>query len=120
MKKIMILCLMIGVIITTGCGKSVKEKITGSWKLKSIEGETLSKEDLANASITFDADGKLSATSGTDRKMDGTWELGKDEKSLTITFKDGASKEVWNILSLTDIELVYTSGDAKEKITLGK
>ena len=119
MKKIMYFGLIISFIIAAGCGKSVKDKVTGTWKLKSVEGQTLTKEDLESASITFNSDGKLLATAGTE-KMEGTWELGKDDKTLTIGMKDGGDKEVWNIQSITDNELVYTQGDQKEKVTLMK
>jgi hypothetical protein len=119
MKKIMYFGLIISFIIVAGCGKSVKDKVTGTWKLKSVEGQTLSKEELASATITFNSDGKLAATAGTE-KMEGTWELAKDDKSLTIAMKGSADKQVWNIQSITDNEFVYTQENEKNKITLMK
>jgi hypothetical protein len=118
MKKLLYVGLILSFIIATGCSKSAKEKVSGAWKLKSVEGETLTQEQLSEATITFNVDGKVVATAGKDNKMEGTWEVTEDGKTLTIAFVDNSEKEVWNIESLTDKELVYTQGGQKEKITL--
>ncbi len=119
MKKIMYFGLIISFIIAAGCGKSVKDKVAGTWKLKSVEGQTLSKEELESATITFNSDGKVMATAGKE-KMEGTWEIGKDDKTLMIAMKEESEKEIWSIQSISDNELVYTQGAEKEKITLMK
>jgi hypothetical protein len=121
MKKLMFVALIMSFIVAAGCGKSAQEKLLGTWKLKSVEGQSLSKEVLDNSIITFEKEGKLSAVSGPESKIEGAWEMSKDEKSLTISFKDmGDNKQVWNIQTLTEKEFVYTQGTEKEKITLGR
>lgn len=107
--------LILSFIIAAGCGKSAKEKVLGAWKLSKVEGETLTQEEL-NSTMTFNSDGKFAATSR-DQKMDGTWEMAEDGKSLTLNFKEN-EKEVWNLAELTDTKLVYTQGKEKEKIEL--
>jgi len=119
MKKIIYFGLIVSFIIAAGCGKSAKEKVLGTWKLKSIEGQNLTQDELKNANITFTSDGKVIAVAGKD-KMEGTWDMAKDEKSLSIGFKESNEKDVWHIVTLTDNEFSYTQGDKKEKVTLGK
>lgn len=119
MKKLFYFGLVIGFFILAGCGKSNKDKLIGLWKLKSMEGRTLSKEQLDNATITFDNDGKVTATAGKD-KMEGTWNVGKDEKTVNIRFGKNSDDEVWNIQSLSDKEFVYKLADQKQTVTLEK
>ena len=117
MKKMIFIGLILSVIISAGCGKSAKDKLLGTWKLNKVEGETLTQEEL-NATMTFTTDGKFAATAR-DEKMDGTWELAEDGKTLTLTFKEN-DKEVWNITEITDAKLVYKQGNEKESIELVK
>lgn len=109
--------LILSFIIVSGCSKSAKEKVLGTWKLSKVEGQELTKEEL-NATMTFNADGKFTATAR-DEKMEGTWEIDKEGKTMNLTFKE-SDKEVWNIQELTDAKLVYTQGADKEKIELVK
>lgn len=117
MKNLFYLSIVVCFFIMAGCGKTVKDKLTGLWKLKSMDDRNLSKDDLKNATITFKSDGKILATAST-VMMDGTWDMSKDEKTINIKFVRNNEKENWNIQSLSDKELVYTVGDDKGKVTL--
>jgi hypothetical protein len=80
MKKLIFLSLILSFVVVTGCKKSAKDMLTGTWKLKSAEGETLKPEDL-KTTMTFTAEGTLEMNSGTE-KSSGKWIMGADEKSL--------------------------------------
>jgi hypothetical protein len=118
MKKYCLLLIAATIVVFSGCTKSVKDKMVGTWKVKSIEGEKLTQEELNSASMTFIADGTFKAKN-TEREMEGTWIVAKDEKSLTLKFKENF-EEVWKIQSLTEAELVYTTDNQPQKVTLIK
>lgn len=119
MKKICLLIIVSTIVVFSGCTKSVKDKMLGTWKVKSIEGVNLTQEELNSASMTFVDDGTFKAKNQ-EREMGGTWIVAEDEKSLTLKFKEENFEEVWKIQTLTDAELVYTTGDQPEKVTLIK
>lgn len=118
MKKYCLLLIAATIVVFSGCTKSVKDKMAGTWKVKSIEGEKLSQEELNSATMTFIADGTFKAKNA-EREMVGTWTVAKDEKSVTLKFKEGF-EEVWKIQSLTETELVYNSEVQPQKVTLIK
>jgi hypothetical protein len=117
MKKVFYILIVAFIVIAAGCGKSTKDKLTGTWKLKSVEGQTLSVDDL-NRFITMDADGKLTMKSGNEEKS-GTWVLSEDEKTVDATSTAG-DKETWHIISVDSKEFVFTVDTDKEKYTLEK
>ncbi len=121
MKKITLMLIVIAMVVFAGCSKSVKDKIEGTWKVKSVEGQTLSAEELGSASMTFLADGTFKAKNQ-DREMGGTWTVADDEKTVTLKFKEDKDSfdEIWKIVTVTEKELVYTVGTDTEKITLFK
>ena len=118
MKKFCLLLIAATIVVFSGCTKSVKDQMIGTWKVKSVEGENLSPEELNSASMTFVEDGTFKAKN-LEREMHGTWTVAEDEKSMTLKFKEDF-EEVWKIQSVTDKELVYTTNDQPQKVTLIK
>ena len=117
MKKVFYLLIAAFILISSGCGKSTKDKLTGTWKLKSVEGQTLTADEL-NRVVTINADGKFTMKS-IDEEKTGSWVLSEDEKSVEATSTAG-DKEVWHIQSLDSKEFVFTVDTDKEKYTLEK
>lgn len=117
MKKTIFCLCAVFVLIFAGCSKSTKEKLEGTWKLKSVEGQTLTADEL-NRFVTLNNDGSLGMKFGTEEKS-GKWVLSEDEKTVEATTTEG-DKEVWHIQTVDKKELVFTVDTDKEKYTLEK
>lgn len=117
MKKVFYFVIAAFIIISAGCGKSTKDKLIGTWKLKNVEGQTLTIEEL-NRFITINADGKF-VMKADDEEKTGVWVLSEDEKSVEANSTAG-DKEVWHIQSLDSKEFIFTVDTDKEKYTLEK
>ena len=115
MKKIILLSLVLCVIVASGCKKSAKELLMGTWKLTSVEGQKMTPEDL-KTTLTF-TDGKFDMKIGGDKDRSGTWEMSDDSKTITAKDSEG-NKETWNIFKLDDKEYTFSVDKDKQKITM--
>jgi len=119
MKKLIILSLILSFVVVTGCKKSTKDMLTGTWKLKSVEGETLKPEDLQNT-LTFTAEGLLTTKSGTDSET-AKWVLSADEKTIKAWSTKGTGDTLnWKIEKLDAKEFAFSMEGENKKITLEK
>jgi len=118
MKKQFLFTTVVLMIIFSACSTSQKDKIVGKWKLTKVGTETLSSSEV-NASIEFTKDGKMMIVVDGDSAIS-KWELSKDEKSIELISKKNNQKKNWNIVALSEHQLVYTPGSDTSKITLTK
>jgi uncharacterized protein (TIGR03067 family) len=117
MKKIIFIGLILCVVIASGCKKSTKDLLSGTWKLTAVEGQKLTLEDL-KTTMTF-TDDKFNMKIAGDKERAGTWELSADEKTITAKNTEG-DKETWNIVKLDDKEYIFTVDKDKEKISMAR
>lgn len=119
MKKAFYILSIAILIICAGCGKSKKDKLVGTWKLKSISGSILSATEFETVITIYD-NGKWKSKQGVEDSSTGTWILSADEKKVKSVFTDEVDTTLWNIVSLDDELFVYTVNDDTTKITLEK
>ena len=119
MKKLIFLSLILSLIFMSGCKKSAKEMITGTWKLKSEEGVNLTADDKQNTLI-FTSDGILTIKMGNESHS-GKWTMLAGDKSMKVVPPPGqGDTTLWNIESLDAKEFTFTKGESKQKITIEK
>lgn len=103
-------------LFCSSCVKPLRDRITGKWQLSRVSVETLGASEL-KAYIEFTKEGKIIF------KIDSAiseckWDLSRDEKSIILY--DNKDKKIWNIISISNNELIYTEGEDSTKITLIK
>lgn len=118
MKKIFYFLTVIPVILCVACGKPTKDKLVGTWKIKSISGTILSANEIETI-ITISSDGKWKSKMGQD-SSNGTWTLTDDEKKVRSVFEGETDTTYWNIVLLDDKQFVYTVDKDTTKVTLEK
>ena len=97
-----------------------KEAICKKWYLKKKETAKKHSEEITEAAqdllsgtyLKFQENGKYQMMI-LKMKEKGKWNFGQEKKSIVTSKKD--SKQVWNIISISDTELVLVQGLSEEK-----
>ncbi|MFH0895604.1 MAG: hypothetical protein V2A54_14305 [Bacteroidota bacterium] len=107
MKKTILFFFIIAAVSLTGCNKSVKEKLLGTWQLESIGKEVMPQTEAGL--LEFREDGKMIQKLGGYTK-EFKWRVGEDEKTVFFT-KDDGTEEKNEILELSNEILKLNSTD---------
>lgn len=91
-----------------------KPSVEGKWQLESVSGEELSESEKSST-MDIKEGGALEMTRG-EMKMEGTWKLSDDGKTMTVTM--GGRTQEWTEVEVDGDHLSFKEKD--DKITLKK
>ncbi len=117
MKKLLLTALVMSLVFMTACKSDPAAKLLGAWQMDSMEGEELSETEKS-ITITFEKEGKFIQTAG-DKKREGTYEVSKDGKTITLKPAEGKAEEMKSV-ELKGDKMMFKDGDKSETITLKK
>lgn len=112
--------LIVDPLVTFTPVAATKEQIAKKWHLESRESFSDKSEEIKEAAealmegayLELKKNGKFEIfILGVKEK--GKWELGENETSIITTSAEG--KKVWNIVGITDSEIVLVKGNSQEK-----